>query len=193
MAVVAAHNSLEAAPFVSAAIATEADVVAQLELTFPESSGATRAYILDVLYPAADYASQFLRAVQIASDSVFSCSTRYLALAKGNDTYNYLFAVPPGYHAEDTPYTFYNGDETTSDDGYPVDADLAHALQDYIVGFTISGDPNGSPAGPALEFPKYGSNATVLEFGSTGLLTTHDDMDNDRCPWWQQAMVEGLI
>lgn len=194
VAVVAAHNSLEAAPFVSTDIATDADVAAQVARTFPAASDATRAYLLDVLYPASDYGgSQFLRAVQIASDSSFACSTRFLALAKGNDSYNYLFAYPPGYHAEDLPYTFYDGDATSSDDGYPVDADLAYALQDYIVGFTISGDPNGSPAGPSLAFPKYGSNATVLEFASTGLLTTRDDMDNDRCTWWQQAMVEGLV
>lgn len=194
VAVVAAHNALEAAPFVSPAdVATDAGVAAQLARTFPAASAATRAYVLDVLYPAPAYASPFLRAVQIASDSSFACATRFLALAAGNDTYNYLFSYPPGYHAEDTSYTFYNGDAGALVDGYPVDVDLAYALQDYIVGFTISGDPNGSPAGPALEFPKYGSNATVLEFASTGLLTTRDDMDNDRCPWWQEAMAEGLV
>lgn len=193
VAVVAAHNSLEAAPFISTAIATEADLVAQLEASYPEASNATLTYILDVLYPAADYASNFLRAVQIASDASFSCSTRFLAVAKGNETYNYLFAYPPGYHAEDTSYTFFNGDTSTAVDGYPVNAALAYALQDYIVGFAMSGNPNESPAGTALEFPIYGSNATVLEFAYTGLLTSHDDMDNDRCPWWQLAMVEGLI
>lgn len=193
VAVVAAHNSLEAAPFVSSDIATEADVAAQLEASFPAASNATRAYILDVLYPAADYASEFLRAVQIASDSAFSCATRHLALARGNDSYNYLFAYPPGYHAQDTPYTFFNGDTSTSDDGLPVDAALARALQDYIVGFALAGDPNDSPAGAALEFPKYGSNATVLEIAYEGLNTTRDDMDNDRCTWWQLALVEGLV
>lgn len=193
VAVIAAHNSLEAAPFVLSSIATEADVVAQLQANFPEASNATLTYLLDVLYPAADYASEFLRAVQIASDSAFSCSTRYLALAKGNDTYNYLFAYPPGYHGEDTSYTFFNGDTSTLDNGYPVDPELAYALQDYIVGFAITGDPNDSPAGAALEFPKYGSNATVLEFAYEGLNTTHDDMDNARCTWWQLALVEGLV
>ncbi|KAJ4423137.1 hypothetical protein N0V82_002266 [Gnomoniopsis sp. IMI 355080] len=191
--VIAAHNSLEAAPFVNSSISTEADVIQALEMNYPEASNATITYILDVLYPASDYSSEFLRAVQIASDSMFSCSTRFLAVALGNQTYNYLFAVPPGYHAEDVSYTFFDGDTTTLDDGLAVIADLAYALQDYIVGFTLSGNPNDSPAGPALNFPIYGSNATVLEFAYTGLLTTHDDMDNDRCPWWQQAYVQGLI
>lgn len=89
--------------------------------------------------------------------------------------------------------TWFNGDTTTLDDGYAVNATLAYALQDYIVGFTMTGDPNGSPAGPALEFPNYDSDATVVKFASTGLLTVQDDMVNDRCPWWQQAMVQGLV
>lgn len=103
--VMPAHNSLEAAPFVSTSISTEADLVTQLETSFPEASNETLTYILDVLYPAADYASSYLRAVQIASDADFSCATRYLALARGNESYNYLFAYPPGYHAEDTSCT----------------------------------------------------------------------------------------
>lgn len=95
--------------------------------------------------------------------------------------------------AEDVSYTFFNGDTTTLDDGLAVIVDLAYALQDYIVGFAQTGNPNDSPAGAALEFPIYGSNATVLKFAYTGLLTTKDDMDNDRCPWWQEAFVQGLI
>lgn len=95
--------------------------------------------------------------------------------------------------AEDVSYTFFNGDTTTLDDGLAVVAELAYALQDYIVGFALTGNPNDSPAGAALEFPIYGSNATVLEFAYTGLLTTKDDMDNDRCPWWQEAFVQGLV
>ncbi|KAJ4393280.1 hypothetical protein N0V93_002488 [Gnomoniopsis smithogilvyi] len=193
VSVIAAHNSLEAAPFVNSSISTEADVIQALQTSYPEASNATITYLLDVLYPASDYSSNFLRAVQIASDSMFSCSTRFLAVALGNQTYNYIFAVPPGYHAEDVSYTFFNGDTTTLDDGLAVIAELAYALQDYIVGFTLSGNPNDSPAGTALEFPIYGSNATVVEFAYTGLLTTQDDMDNDRCPWWQQAFVQGLI
>lgn len=100
--VVAAHNSLEAAPFVDTNISTEEDVITALQISYPEASNATLTYILDVLYPASDYASNFLRAVQIASDSMFSCSTRFLGLAFGNQTYNYIFAVPPGYHGKET-------------------------------------------------------------------------------------------
>lgn len=215
--VMAAHNSLEAAPFISTSISTVDDLVAVLKTSYPAASNATVNTVL-TLYPASAYSnSSFLRAVQIASDSQFSCSTRFLSLALDNQTYNYLFAYPPGYHgkktrrvpslalecravtdsqpseAEDTSYTFFNGDTSTLDDGYAVNAALAYALQDYIVGFTISGAPDGSPAGTALEFAMYGSNATVVEFAASGLLTTTDDMANDRCSWWQEAYVQGLV
>lgn len=190
---ISAHNSLEAAPFVASNITTEADVYAQLVYSYPNASNETYTYILDVLYPASAYATPFLRAVQIASDSSFSCSTRLLALARANDTYNYLFAVPPGYHAEDVPYTFYNGAAGSDVDGYPLVEELAFALQDYIVGFALTGDPNESPAGAALEFPEYGCNSTVLKFSDAGLSTTEDDLADERCTWWQLAMVQGLV
>lgn len=103
--VIAAHNSLEAAPFVNSSISTETDVLEALQTNYPEASNATLTYILDVLYPAAGYASEFLRAVQIASDSMFSCSTRFLGVAFDNQTYNYLFAVPPGYHGKEIFYS----------------------------------------------------------------------------------------
>lgn len=190
--VMAAHNSLEAAPFVSSAITSEADILTLLDTNFPELSNATIGYLLTTLYPSSNYASEYLRAVQIASDADFACATRYIAVAKGNETYNYLFAYPPGYHAQDTSYTFFNGDTTTLDDGLPVNAALAYALQDYIVGFAIAGNPNESPAGPTLEFPVYGENATVVEFTYAGLVLSTDDDFNARCAWWQQAMVQGL-
>ncbi|KUI53127.1 Lipase 2 [Cytospora mali] len=191
--VVAGHNSLEAAPFVPSSISTEADLISALELTFPEVSNSTLTYILDALYPSSDYESEFLRGVQIISDSDFSCSTRYIAQALNNETYNYIFAYPPGYHAEDLSYTFFNGDTSTLDDGLPVEADLAYALQDYIVGFAITGDPSDSPAGTALEFPVYGSNASVVEFAYAGLVSTTDDMAKEPCAWWQEAMIKGLV
>lgn len=191
--VMAGHNSFEAVPFVPTNISTEVDLVYELERVFPEISLSTMTYILDVLYPSSDYESEVVRGVQITSDVVFSCSTRYIAQALNNATHNYIFAYPPGYHAQDTPYTFFNGDISTPDDGLRVNATIAHALQDYIVGFAITGDPNGSPARTALHFPAYGSDSTVVELAYSGLLTTTDDMANARCTWWQEAMVKGLV
>ncbi|KAI3396190.1 hypothetical protein diail_393 [Diaporthe ilicicola] len=189
--VMAAHNSLEAAPFVSSTIASEAELIEALTASFPEIANIT--YILDTLYPASEFASEFLRGVQFVGDVDFSCTTRYLALALANQTHNYIFAVAPGYHAEDTAYTFFNGDTSTLNDGVAVDPALAHALQDYIVGFAATGVPADNPAGTALEFPVYGNDAAVVRITAEGLVVGTDDMANKRCAWWQQAMVDGIV
>ncbi|KAG6363663.1 hypothetical protein INS49_008764 [Diaporthe citri] len=189
--VMAAHNSFEAAPFVPSTIASEEDLIQALTASFPEIANMT--HVLDTLYPASDYQNDFLRGVQLVSDVDFSCTTRYLALALGNQTYNYIFAVPPGYHAQDTSYTFFNGDTSTLNDGVAVDANLAAALQDYIVGFAATGVPDDNPAGTAPEFPVYGEDAAVARITAEGVVAGTDDTANERCAWWQQAMVEGIV
>ncbi|KAH8886626.1 alpha/beta-hydrolase [Thozetella sp. PMI_491] len=187
------HNSAEAVPFMPANFSTTGDAVALLEPLIPTASNATLEYIVRVLYPSEDYSSELLRGAQIATDSSFSCSTRYLGLAFKNASYNYLFAIPPGYHAEDLPYTFFNGSTSTVNGSVAIDANTAHALQDYLVGFALSADPNKSPAGASETFQRYGSTAQVMAFTTTGLVMTADDMDNVRCTWWQKAFVEGLV
>ena len=189
--VMAAHNSLEAAPFVPSTIDSEADLIEALTASFPEVANLT--HILDTLYPAEAYPNQFLRGVQLVGDVDFSCTTRYLALALQNQTHNYIFAVPPGYHAQDTAYTFFNGDTSTLNDGVAVDPALAAALQDYIVGFAATGEPADNPAGTAPEFPVYGGDAAVVQITAEGVVAGKDDMANERCAWWQQAMVEGIV
>lgn len=189
--VMAAHNSLEAVPFVPTTISSEADLIEALAASFPEVENLS--HILDTLYPAKNYPNQFLRGVQLVGDVDFSCTTRYLALALENQTHNYIFAVPPGYHAQDTAYTFFNGDTGTLNDGVAVDPVIAAALQDYIIGFAATAVPADNPAGTAPEFPVYGEDATVVQITADGVISGRDDMANERCAWWQQAMVEGIV
>lgn len=172
----AAHNSFEAAPFVPSTIASEADLIEALMASFPEV--ANLMHVLDTLYPASAYQKAFLRGVQLVSDVDFSCTTRYLALALGNQTCNYIFAVPPGYHAQDTSYTFFNGDTSTLHDGVAVDANLAAALQDYIVGFAATGC--WLTTRPA-EFPVYGEDTAVVRITAGGVVSGTDDQTNERC------------
>jgi carboxylesterase type B len=161
----------------------------------PEASNSTINTLLTDIYPDVLDGSQlweteFARAVQLSSDAFFSCTTAYLAAAKGNATHNYIFAYPPGYHAEDVPYVFFNGDTTTLDDGFPVNAPLAIALQDYIVAFARTGNPNTATL---PQFPEYGNKSIVLRLSDTGITTQVDDMRNARCEWWQQAIIDGLV
>ncbi|KAE9372710.1 alpha/beta-hydrolase [Stipitochalara longipes BDJ] len=191
--VMVGHNSAEVLGIIHTNITTQDDTVHFLETFIPYASNATIDYILDVLYPAANYSSELVRAAQIGTDSSMGCLTRYLGLAFNNSTYNYLFAIPPGYHAEDVPYTFFNGNTSTLDDGVAVSETIAYALQDYLMGFAMTGDPNKSPTTAAVQFPTYGSDAQVMAFTSAGLVTKTDDMDKPQCAWWQQAMIQGLF
>lgn len=88
------------------------------------------------------------------------------------------------------PYDFFNGD-TSSDDGLPVDATLACELQDHLVAFARTGDPNGAES--PLEFPVYGAKGEVLLLEEDGVSVGADDMKSTRCQWIQTAMAEGLI
>lgn len=196
VALMTGHNTAEGVPFVPPTVATPADAAAAVHASLPEASDATVAFLVGTLYPAAAYATPLDQVAQMETDAALgACTTRFAALASANATYNYLFAVPPAWHGEDTAYTFFNGD-TSPVDGVAVAAGLAHALQDAIVAFAVAADPGKGPAagGPGtVGFPLYGPEAQVWRLGSEGAAVVRDDMDNPRCPWWQQAMADGLV
>ncbi|KAI1459762.1 alpha/beta-hydrolase [Annulohypoxylon moriforme] len=122
-------------------------------------------------------------------------------------TYAYIFAYPPGWHETDVPYVFFDGDTSTSDNGFPVNGTLAAQLQDYIVGFVKHGDPNAglgfvgynnnnddrNNATVPVRFPVYGAEGRVLELGSDGFREGLDDLRGPRCEWIQRAMVDGRL
>ena len=105
----------------------------------------------------------------------------------GNNTYNYLFSVPPGHHRDDIPYTFFDATGTAND---PVkNATLAVDMQRYITAFVATGDPNAFQGATQLpSFPLYGSDAVVLNFNLSDISTTVDPMMNPRCDWWQLGL-----
>ncbi|KAI8962379.1 alpha/beta-hydrolase [Daldinia sp. FL1419] len=191
------HTSHESVPFLPRNIKTSNDVRKYAQYNLPAASNRTLNTLLNDprLYPNVmngtyPWRTQMQRAERIATDISFACTTRYLARARGNETYNLVFSRPPGWHADDVPYVFFNGDTSTPDDGFPVDGVIAAQLQDYITAFAATGDPY---AGFGLRFPIYGRNSTVLEFGRNGLKIGKDDLSGERCAWIQRAMVNGLL
>lgn len=125
--------------------------------------------------------SLFKKVYANAECSIFTCNTFYLDKAYGNNTYSYLFAVPPGTHGQDIPYTYYNG--PSSD----VVTSVALALQSYLTAFAETGTPNeeGVPF-----FPLYGSGAVVQVLNYTGITQAMDPAANNRCNWWQKGLYE---
>jgi carboxylesterase type B len=135
-------------------------------------------YISTKLYPNDAYPDQIARAAATVADSGFVCNTYYLDKAFGNQTYAYLFAVPPGLHGDDIEYTFNNDDALLA-------PQIADALQEYITHFAEFGTPSekGVPY-----FPLYGNNATVQVLNVTGITQARDPAANERCNWWQKAL-----
>ncbi|KAI0382458.1 alpha/beta-hydrolase [Hypomontagnella monticulosa] len=195
------HTSNESVVFIPPSISSDDDVRSYVRASLPDASNETIETLLtdpslypDVLDDTTVYPweTEFERTARLATDLGFACMTRQLAAARGNETYNYLFAFPPGWHAGDVPYVFFNGDTTTLNNGYPVDPVLATQLQDYIVAFVRGGDPNTEGVGP-VPFPEYGSEGRILSLGDGEWTETEDDLTGGRCEWLQKAMVEGKL
>jgi cholinesterase len=191
--VITAHNSNEGVTFTSPFVTTEELLIEDLSAVMPTADNATLSYVLDTLHPAIyngtyPYTTMFERISLLTAEISFTCNARYVDLAYGNETYSYYFKVPPGLHGEDVAYTFFNGDVTTSDDGLPVNATVATALQKYITNFAMSTEGNPNGVGVPF-FPKYQDNATVLTLGLTGFGELQvDPTANERCAWLQQGL-----
>lgn len=142
-------------------------------------------YISQTLYPpifngSIGYRDQTQRTALLIGEAIFSCNTNYLGRAYGDQTYNYLFSVPPALHGQDLAYTFYDGPNPM------VIADpIAIALQEYITSFAETGNPNeqGVP-----QFNIYGDSNEVQNLNVTGIEEIKDPVANERCAWWQQGL-----
>lgn len=147
-------------------------------------------YIADILYPNTSvndtgYETQVTRTALFNTEFTFTCNTRFLDVAFKNQTYAYLFSVPPGIHEYDVPYPFFNGDRTTVDDEFPVNATIAQMLQGYVTSFAMTGSPNRNFI---PYFPMYGSNSSMQVIGFEELGTqVFDEAMNTRCTCWQHA------
>jgi carboxylesterase type B len=189
--VMVGHNFNEGLLFASPFIQNETALVSYITSIAPGASQSVIDYITNTLYPpifdgSYGYKTMTDRLALFISEASFTCNTRYLDLAFQNKTYAYYFTVPPGYHGEDVPYTFFNGDTSTADDGLPVNVTVAMALQDYITSFAMTGSPNekGEPF-----FPIYGANSSTENIGTFHLgVQVPDTAGNARCDWWQKAL-----
>lgn len=162
-----------------------------MRIYFPHASDEVIDHIANTLYPpiydgSQPYTSPFDRINLLISEMMVSCNSRFLATGLGvNRTYNYQFAVQPGFHMDDIPYTFYDG----LLNGAVKNATMAMDMQRYIVSFAARGDPNavGATAGRP-HFPVYGRQADVTNFDTSFIDIEKDPNDNPRCAWWQRGL-----
>jgi carboxylesterase type B len=160
---------------------------AGIQDTFPGIQPSVVDYIAGTLYPPVfngsyPYTSYFERAELILAESAFTCNTYFLhrAVQGRSPTYGYRFSVPPAYHGEDVPYTYFNGPSPSV-----ANATIAEAMQSYLTRFALSGNPNGAGA---VALPEYWPGATILDLNVTGSSVMPDPNNNVRCRWWQEAL-----
>lgn len=157
-----------------------------MNLYFPAISNSTLTYLTETLFPpiydgSQPYNTPYERLDLAISDFAITCTTNWLGRAYVNTTYNYLFSVPPGYHAEDVPYTYYNGPISTVKNDT-----MAITLQRYLTGFAESGTPNRQGL---AHWVQYGDKSEVLNLNQTFIDTRADvETTNTRCAWWQKAL-----
>lgn len=186
--VMVGHNAQEGALFTPPYIRTEADLTAQLRVAFKYSPLESLQYIQQTLYPPVYdgsywYTTPYARASLIVSEGIFTCNTNYLSTAYNNQTYSYLFSVPPAFHGFDIAYTYYDGGSLSALG--VANRTVALALQQFIASFAENGRPE---AGGIRQFNMYGPDADVLELNSTNIMEIRDSNASKRCEWWQKAL-----
>ncbi|KAF2175594.1 alpha/beta-hydrolase [Zopfia rhizophila CBS 207.26] len=189
--VMVGHNTNEGTYFTPPYINSTAAAVAQIRSVFPHIPNSSVEHISETLYPAVfdgtyPYTSEFQRASLLTSEAIFTCNTHYLGTGFKNETYSYLFAIPPAFHGLDVPYTYYEGGAVSALNPLEVtNRTVAIALQEFITSFAIEGRPS---ADGIRQFNMYGEDARVLELNVTGIEEVMDTNANERCNWWQKAL-----
>ncbi|KAH6989796.1 Alpha/Beta hydrolase protein [Ilyonectria sp. MPI-CAGE-AT-0026] len=200
-------NSHEGILFSDPTVGSSAAYSTYIRNMIPGISNASASHIEEVLYPEVfdgsyGYTSQFERGLITFQELFFTCNSPILCWGLQNRTDNYVFAVPPGVHAQDVPYTFYNGPETrvggiTPPPTTSAEISIAGILQNWIATFVTRGTPRADGVRP---FKPYGSDANVLVMGVNATSNAPDISRGidaafvpGRCAWLSQAITENTF
>ncbi|KAF2136678.1 uncharacterized protein K452DRAFT_237078 [Aplosporella prunicola CBS 121167] len=152
-------------------------------------------YIVNTLYPAVfdgsyGYRDEIQRAALTLAEAGFTCNAAALDWAFDNQTYAYLFAIPPAIHGQDVPYTYYTPGGPAAASFVPLDTNVtvAHALQDFIMTFAETGTPSSLVPGVPV-FRMFGAGANVERLGVSGIKEAVDPAANERCKWWLKQLI----
>jgi len=185
--IMAAHNSHEGIIFADPNATNSTAFNDLMRVFLPSAEPSVLSFIENTLYPPIFNGSQPyttpVERLQIALQNyAINCYPTYLATAFQGKSYNYIFSVPPGEHAEDIPYTFY--DENTEGNGTVsgvANSTTAEILQRFITTFAATGTPGAG-------FPLYGEEGMVLNINKTRIAPEIDPLRNARCAWWQKGL-----
>ncbi|KAF5851671.1 hypothetical protein GGP41_000412 [Bipolaris sorokiniana] len=177
------HNANEGAlftPFTLSSTAALEDLLRGLFENIPQSS---IDYILDGLYPpvldgSKGYTNNVQHGSPIIAESGFTYNTCHLSKAYGNNTYSYLFAVPPAIHTQDVAYTYYDGGATSGDPMGITNTIIAITLKEFTTSFAEMSIP---VATSVEHFKTYSVDANVLELNVNGIKEVRDNNANAQC------------
>ncbi|KAK9380069.1 Carboxylesterase [Kockiozyma suomiensis] len=198
-------NPHEGAIFVDPRLFTESQADLLISRTFPNASKESIEYAKS-LYPKRK--SVWIWANEIIAEWVVSCYSLYLDAAYAT-VYIYNFAIPPGTHSVDLPFTFWPGSENIGDtpagslsedfrkQGYPNDwmDKIAHSFQEYLASFAVYGNPN-TLSTSGVEFPstKDRDIRTMLQVTLHGFKEVYiakEGPSSASCQFWQREWWTG--
>jgi len=120
------------------------------------------------------------RISEYIGDEILKNTANTISRAYGNASYGYEYAIGPALHADDVPYTFFNGPSSL------VSApERALELQGPLTSFAIHGVPLASSRRDIV-FPSYA--AGVLKIQADGYSVVADSTANDRNTSWQKTL-----
>ena len=190
--IMAGHNANEARLFIPPSSNSQASFDAFLKSQFPDATNSQIRYINATLYPLPSpltaYQTQNARLSLLDSDVYNIFWTILLAQIYKPWSHNYIFSIPPAYHAQDLAYTFYNGASYQHD----VNVTVARTLQRYITNFVNTGNPNadGLPYFPAQVNTDPSNAGILLNLTDSGAKIASEDAV-DRCSWWFETAFAG--
>lgn len=184
--VISSHNSDEGFVYTDPNATNSSALLTYLSLYFPAAKPEILEYISTTLYPptydgSEPYTTPLQRLDLLISEMMIGCNSRYISTAKGNQTWNYMFSIPPGRHGADVAYTFYDEAVIGQGNDAVANATVAKMMQRYIMGFVVDGDPNTFEREDCRNvFPMYGNDALVVNFNKTFVDVREDTMKNAR-------------
>jgi carboxylesterase type B len=178
------HNTNEGLLFTPPFVQTQDEFMSFIAEALPTTTKSQQNELATELYPDVyngtyGYTTPLARTALTISDLAFTCNAFWLSETM-EQSYAYLFSIPPGIHGEDIPYTFFNGDTSTLDLTATVVPNVAIQLQRYLTSFAINGVPTG------IEL--YSDGGMVTNVNRTGLGSElKDPAARSQCQFWQEA------
>ncbi|KEF62257.1 uncharacterized protein A1O9_00229 [Exophiala aquamarina CBS 119918] len=191
--VLVSHNTNEGLTLVNPGFQNSTDAETErlfeelIRAQFPSVSSDIVQHILQTLYPpiydgSQGYTDTVERISEYIGDAILKNTANAISRAYGNASYAYEYSIGPALHADDVPYTFFNGASSR----VPAPG-RALELQEYLTTFAIHGVPS---SGRATEFPTYGTG--VLKIQDDGYSVVADSTANERNTWWQKTLCKFL-